>query len=68
MDFSNLSHDELKEAGQAWFAEVESRLHTASRPRALRIVKSAHAALNVGAALLVDEGDIQPLAGDDKDG
>lgn len=66
-DLSTLSHDELKEAGQAWFAEVESRLQAANRHRALRIVKSAHAALNVGASLLVDDGEITALAGDDKD-
>lgn len=62
-DLTTKTHDELKEAGQAWFTEVESRLQTAGRTRALRLVKSAHTALNVGAAMLVDEGDITPLSG-----
>lgn len=62
-DLTTLTHDELKEHGQAWFAEVESRLQTAGRTRALRLVKSAHAALNVSAAMLVDDGEITPLSG-----
>lgn len=66
MDFSTLSNDELKEAGQAWFAEVESRVAAANYPRVLKIVKTAHAALNVGAAFLVDDDQITALEGDDK--
>lgn len=66
-DFPNLTNDELKEAGQAWFAEVESRLDAADKNIALRIVKAAHKALNVAATLLVSDNEIQPLSGDDKE-
>lgn len=67
MDFSTLSNDELKKAGQAWFGEVESRVQAGGYPRVLKIVKSAHTALNVAASLLVDDEQIQPLSGDDKE-
>lgn len=65
-DFSTLTNDELKEAGQAWFAVVESRVEAANYPRVLKIVKAAHNALNVGAAILADDDQITALEGDDK--
>ena len=66
-DLTTKTNDELKEAGQAWFAEVESRLQAAGRTRALKVTRTAHNALNVVADMLVDDGEITTLSGDDKD-
>lgn len=66
-NYSDMNHDELVQAGQAWFAEVEARVQTAGKTRVLKLVKAAHNALNIGAAMLADDDQIQPLSGDDKD-
>lgn len=69
MDFSNLTNDELADAGKAFFDEVHARAEALPASTFKWMLKERIAKLHIHAnralGMCKDEGTIQPLSGGD---